>query len=434
MLKFETEKIEYKQEVTNDIYKEVIAFANTDGGTIYVGLDNEGRVVGTEDIDNIYTKLTNGIRDAIKPDVTVFIKYTITDEGVIKIDVNEGSYKPYYLSSKGIKSSGVYIRQGTSSVQASYEKIRQMIKLSDGDNFEEFRSLEQDLTFNNADLAFRNYGVEFPKEKFKALSIVNPLDDMYNNLALLLSDQCLHSIKVATFADCYNLEFRDAKEFKGSIFKQLNDTFDYLSLSNKTKSSIYGLERIESVDYHDYVLREALLNAIIHRDYSFSGSIIININSERIEFISLGGILPGLSEDDIKNGISQPRNKNLADIFYRMRLIESYGTGLRRIFYAYHDLSVKPKLEITPNTFKLIIPNMNSVPCKKEVPYRKYLTVQEESIMNYIVENKKINNEETEQLLNLKSTRVYNILKKMCDEGLIYQVGRGKDKSFYRVK
>lgn len=174
-MNFETENIEFKSQFTNDIYKEVIAFANTNGGIIYVGIDDEGNVIGLTDVDNEYTRITNGIRDAIMPDVTMCIKYTIQDNKVVRITVSEGTNKPYYLKNKGLKSNGVYVRQGTSSVPASHEQIRQMIKENDGDIFEEMRSLEQNLTFDAAANAFKRYGVEFSVEKYNVLGITQKI-------------------------------------------------------------------------------------------------------------------------------------------------------------------------------------------------------------------------------------------------------------------
>ena len=332
-MQYESERIEYKSQMIDDIYKEVIAFANTDGGVIYLGIDDKGNLIGIDNVDETYTRLTNGIRDAIAPDVTMFVRYVLQDNKVIQIEVAEGSYKPYYLKSKGMKPAGVYVRQGTSSVQASPEQIRQMIKESDGDSYEDSRSLEQDLTFHAAETAFERYGVEFSVEKYRALGITQ--NDIYTNLALLLSDQCHHTIKVAVFKDEFCTEFRDSKEFGGSVFKQFEDVVNYLALCNKTVSTIKGLVRTDKQDYPEEAIREALLNALVHRDYGFSGSIIINVNDSKMEFISLGGLLPGLSTEDIRIGVSQPRNKKLAEVFHRLRLIESYGTGIRRIFKQY---------------------------------------------------------------------------------------------------
>lgn len=428
---FETENMEFKSKITDDLYKEVIAFANTDGGIIYVGIDNDGNIVGLDNVDEEYTRITNGIRDAILPDVTMFIKYTLQENRVVRITVSEGTYKPYYLKSKGLRPSGVYIRQGASSVPASPEQIRQMIKESDGDVYESRRSLEQELTFQSAQKAFERYGVAFGEEKYRALAIRDPSDELFTNLALILSDQCTHTTKIAVFADQANTQFRDSKEFGGSIFAQLGDAYSYLMLCNKNLATFKGLERIERPDYPEEALREALLNALIHRDYSFSGSIIINVNDYEIEFISIGGLLPGLSPDDIRAGISQPRNKNLAEVFHRLRLIESYGTGIRKIYRLYSGCAEQPRIEVTPNTFKIVLPNMNmaagqeSLTDVAEAPKK-----QQQEVLDYIEEHGEITEPEIQELLGVKRTRAYMIAKQMCDEGLIAAVGRGKDKKY----
>lgn len=427
---FETENIEFKLQFTDELYKEVIAFANTDGGVIYIGIDNNGNAVGIDNVDENYTRITNGIRDAIMPDVTMFVKYTIQENRVVRITVGEGSYKPYYLKSKGLKPSGVFVRQGTSSVSASPEQIRAMIKESDGDTFESMRSMEQELTFKSAREAFKRYNIEFSKTKYRALGITTQADELYSNLALIISDQCAHTTKVAVFADEENTKFRDSKEFGGSIFEQLDNTYAYLTLCNKTVATFKGLERIEKVDYPEEALREALLNALVHRDYSFSGSIIINVNDKEMEFISIGGLLPGLSPDDIRSGISQPRNKNLADIFHRLHLIESYGTGIRKIYNLYANCSEQPRIEVTSNTFKIILPNMNRMAAKESCTV---VTAQMQKILDYIEENGEITELEIQELLGLKKTRAFILAKQMRDEGLIRVEGRGDSKKYIRV-
>ncbi len=427
---FETENIEFKSKFTDELYKEVIAFANTNGGVIYIGIDNEGNAVGIDNIDENYARITNGIRDAIMPDVTIFVKYTIQENHVVRISVGEGSYKPYYLKAKGLKPSGVFVRQGTSSVPASPEQIRTMIKESDGDNYESMRSMEQELTFKSAKKAFERYGIEFSKAKYRALGITAQAEEMYSDLALIISDQCAHTTKVAVFADDANTAFRDSKEFGGSIFDQLDGTYAYLMLCNKTVATFKGLERIEKVDYPEAALREALLNALVHRDYSFSGSIIINVNDKEMEFISIGGIPFGLSTDDIRSGISQPRNKNLADIFHRLHLIESYGTGIRKIYDLYANCSEQPRIEVTSNTFKIILPNMNRATAQDG---DSVITAQNQKILDYIEENGQITDIEIQSLLGVKKTRAYTLAKQLRDEGMIKAVGRGKTKIYLSV-
>ena len=434
---FENEKVEYKTQMIEDLYKEVVAFANTDGGTIYIGIDDQGNVTGIDDVDGTYTRVTNGIRDAIQPDVTLFVRYTLQENQVIRIEVGEGSYKPYYLKAKGLKSTGVFVRQGASSVPASSEQIRQMIKGTDGDVFENMRAMQQDLTFDAAKAAFTRYHVDFSEDKYIILGIRNLHDDQYTNLAWILSDQCQHTTKVAVFGDEANTWFKDAKEFTGSVFKQLDDTYAYLMLCNRTASRFEGLERLEKADYPQEALREALLNALVHRDYGFSGSIIINVNDSFMEFISIGGLLPGLSAEDIRSGISQPRNRNLAEIFHRLRLIESYGTGIRKIYNLYRDCEVQPRIEVTPNTFKLVLPNMNTMAAKEEMPVKRakapqILTPQMKTVLDYLEEFGEMGEDDLQELLNVKRTRAYVLARQMSEEGLIEIIGRGAAKRYKR--
>ena len=436
-MQYESERIEYKSQMIEDLYREVIAFANSDGGVIYIGIDDQGNLTGIDNVDETYTRITNGIRDAIAPDVTMFVRYILQDNKIIQIEVGEGSYKPYYLKSKGMKPNGVYVRHGASSVQTSPDQIRKMIKESDGDNFEASRCMEQELTFHAAETAFKQYGVEFSVEKYRALGITK--NDVFTNLALLLSDQCHHTIKVAVFKDEFCTEFRDSKEFGGSVFKQFEDVVNYLALCNKTVSTIKGLVRTDKQDYPNEVIREALLNALVHRDYSFSGSIIINVNDSKMEFISLGGLLPGLSTEDIRIGVSQPRNKKLAEVFHRLRLIESYGTGIRRIFKLYENCPVQPSIEATTNAFRIVLPNMNATDTANEdTPATTgkstvAITPQMKTVMDYLAKYDEMTDEDLQELLNIKNTRAYQIARQMHENELIDIIGRGASKK-YKLK
>jgi len=425
----ETENLEFKEIAKDELYKEVIAFANTNGGTILIGVAKTGETTPIADINDTYTRVTNGIRDAIAPDVTIFTKYTLEKNNTIRIEIGEGSYKPYYLKSKGLKPSGVYIRQGASSVPVSTEQIRQMIKNADGDIFEELRSMEQSLTFQSCVKTFSEHKVAFGEEKHPVLGIRN-LQGLYTNLGMLLSDQCAYSVKVAVFSDEENTVFRDRKEFTGSVFTQMEDAFAYLQLCNQNRSVIDGLTRRDYWDYPKDAVREALINALIHRDYSFSGSIIINVNEKSMEFISIGGLLPGLLPEDIRNGISQLRNRNLAEAFYRLNLIESYGTGIRRIFALYGGSPAKPDIIVTPNSFRITLPNMNTR--KGQAPVST-VTQQMRRVLECLASNRDITDAELQQILQIKRTRLYTLINQMQDAGLIKIDGRGKNKKYMTV-
>ena len=311
--------------------------------------------------------------------------------------------------------------------------------LYESDSYEAMRSLNQELSFTTAQSIFQTNNLEFAESKYFALGFRNIKDNQFTNLALLISEQCLHSIKVAVFEDNENTKFQAHREFTGSIFQQLENAFAFLMLCNQNPSNFSGLTRNDNWDYPEAAIREALLNAIIHRDYSYSGSIIINVNKQAIEFISLGGLLPGLSLEDIQLGISQPRNAKLAEIFHRLKFIESYGTGIRRIFALYKDCYVKPKITVTQHAFKITLPNLNynnnhpsiKLVAEKQAPYSYYPNAQQQKILSYVQEHGKISNEELQELLDVKRTRAYLIAKEMLDKNLLAVHGRGIKKYYY---
>jgi len=175
-------------------------------------------------------------------------------------------------------------------------------------------------------------------------------------------------------------------------------------------------------------VREALLNSLIHRDYGFSGSIIINVNDKSMEFISIGGLLPGISTEDIRNGISQLRNKSLAKVFQRLNFIETYGTGIRRIYRLYENCPVPVTIDVTPNSFKITLPNMNTAKENHLSANENFISQQMQLILDYLAKNNDISDEEVQTLLNIKRTRAFNLIKQMSDLGLIKIIGRGKNK------
>ena len=152
---------------------------------------------------------------------------------------------------------------------------------------------------------------------------------------------------------------------------------------------------------------------------------VINIYDKQIEFVSIGGLFPGLTANDIRSGISQPRNKNLAKVFHRLKLIEAYGTGIRRIYRLYENYSVQPLIEVTHNTFKMILPNMNTVDPLK---HKTYLMLQKEKVLDFISKKGQITESEIMELLGVKRRRAYTVAKQMSDESLIVAIGRGANK------
>lgn len=225
----ESETVELKSMVVDDIKKEIIAFANCEGGKLYIGVQDDGTIIGVDDPDGIALQISNMVRDAIKPDLTMFLHYkTLNEDGkqIVAIDIQQGTERPYYVAKKGLRPEGVFVRQGYSAVPATNTAIRRMIKETDGDHFEEMRSLEQNLTFEAAKKEFSKRNVSFGEAQMKTLGIMTH-DGVYTNLGLLLSDQCVHTIKVAAFEGTTQNQFKDRKEFSGSLFQQMDEVVWY---------------------------------------------------------------------------------------------------------------------------------------------------------------------------------------------------------------
>ncbi|WP_312159812.1 RNA-binding domain-containing protein [Oscillibacter sp.] len=418
---YESETVELKEIYTSDLKKEIVAFANTNGGTIYIGVQDSGEIIGVDNADFVMQQISNSLRDSIRPDISIFTNIELLQEEkkfFIKLTVSQGTKKPYYLSDKGLKPTGVYVRSGTTSAPASEDAIRMMIKMADGDSFEENRSLVQELTFHTLNEELQKRGLEFTEVQMKNLGILSP-DDIYTNMGLLVSDQCKHSIKFAIFQGPDKLVFRDRKEFTGSLFAQLTDAYKTIDFYNGTKATFHDLLRTDERDYPEDAVREALLNAIVHRDYSFSGSTFINLYSDRLEIISLGGLVSGLSLEAAMLGASQPRNEKLAALFYRMKLIEAYGTGISKIISCYRGLPVQPKFENVEGAFQVILPNIHAP--KLNAEDEKYLP-----ILRLFERQKEITRSDAQRALGSGTTHAINMLKEMQEKGLVIKVGSGR--------
>lgn len=441
MLFRESETVELKEVVVDDIKKEIIAFANCDGGKLYIGVRDDGTVIGLDNADSVSLQISNMVRDAIKPDITMFLHYeTIVENGknVVVVDIQRGTDRPYYLAKKGMRPEGVYVRQGYSSVPATDTAIRRMIKETDGDRFEAMRCLNQDLTFEATKKEFELRKTDFEPQQMRTLKLIDQ-DGLYSNLALLLSDQCVHTIKVAVFQGTDQTIFKDRREFTGSLMQQMNEVYDFIDFRNQTRATIEKLYRVDVRDYPEVAVREALLNLLVHRDYSFSASAFISIYEDRIEFVSIGGLMPGIDLEDVMVGISVCRNQDLANVFYRLHLIEAYGTGMGKIMKAYESMQVKPVIETTKNAFKIILPNINAkyetenatVKTKSGTPVtvhtEKKLSDEEEKILEYARKHGAIIRNDVIGLLEVSASTAARVIRKMVKTNLLEQKGKARN-------
>lgn len=436
----ESEILEFKREYTDEIRKTVVAFANTAGGQIHIGVGDDGGVVGLANTDEVLLKITNLLRDTIRPDVSLLTRVEtkeVDSKLIVVISVSEGTSKPYYLAIKGVRPEGVFIRRGSSTFPASESLILSMIKARSGDDFEQTASLYQDLSFNGAEAYFKRKGIDFGINQKRSLGLISE-NGVLTQLGHLISDQCVHTIKCAVFEGSQKMVFKDRIEISGSLLDQLEEAFRYIDRFNRTHSEYKGLERIDRKDYPLEAIREALLNALVHRDYAFRASTLISIFDDRIEFVSVGGLLRGISLSDVLLGVSALRNPKLANIFYRLNLIEAYGTGLMKIQNAYRDTRFKATIETSDHAFKVILPNVNqkhefdydlsTLELREEMEGRLYSN--EYRVIRMFNEHQSCTRKDIQASLGLSQAGTINLIRIMLVKGILLKEGNGKNSKY----
>jgi ATP-dependent DNA helicase RecG len=404
---------ELKSRFTEEIKRTAVAFANTNGGKIYIGIDNDGTIVGIDDPDYSARQVGDSIRNSIKPYITRFMRVDITEcsgKSIVVVTIERGVYTPYYLAERGLKPTGVFVRVGTATVTATDEHIRHMIIDADGERYITARSLIQELAFTRTSQEFSDKKLAFELPQQQSLGVISE-NGMFTNLALLLSEQCPHTVKVAVFEGTSKSVFKSRKEFGGSLIQQLYDVIEYVDYFNLVQAKIGKVRRTERRDYPIDAIREAVLNMLVHREYALSASSFINVYDDRMEFLSVGGLVPGISLDAVLSGVSHTRNELLANIFYRLELVEAYGTGIIRIMGDYAECRRKPEIKVTDTSFMLILPNT-----RYEI-INTPLNEQERIVLSLVERDGYATSKSLSEELGLGATQSYNILKRMTDTG-----------------
>ena len=415
----ENENVEFKQSYTENIYKEIVSFLNSNSGTIYIGYDDDGNLVGLDDSKKLEEKISNGITKKISPDCSIFTSIDNCDldgKEYIVINVSKGT-NLYYLKEKGLVN-GIYVRNGSCSIPASDETVKQMIINNSNLSFETSISINQELTFNYIDDAFRDFNVDISDSNIKKnLHLIN-VQNKYTNLALLLSDQNPFTIKVATYESYQKTNFLDRKEFGGSLLEIYDKSLDYLKLNSATYGLIDSSVRKDIEEYPEFVLREIILNSLIHRDFSSITSNIINIyKNEGIEFISYGSLYGNITIEDILAGLSTSRNPYLQAIFMRLKRVEAIGSGLRRVNSFYESRGMNFEIKALPSSFVVKLPKITINNINSELDTK--------TIIDYIDKNGDISRKITEQLIKKEKTSAANILNKLVEDKILMKIGNG---------
>lgn len=343
---------------------EIIAFLNSYlGGTIFVGVEDDGSLSNftKEQIDENESEVINWIRDeAIYPNCSKYIKLTINDDGVLVIDIKPGKEKPFYLKSKGLKPSGVYVRYGRNKSQATQEEISRMLRERDNISYESLISKYQDLTFHALRIKFDEKGLDFNDFKMITSGFIDSKTNQYTNLAFWFSDQYDVATKMAVYQGLDRSVFRTKKQYEGSLVRQIDNALEYYDLCNEVRIIINGNPmRKEIPSYNFIAAREAILNCYCHRDFSRNSNIKIEFFDDRCEIMSPGGFYDGLTLEKALNGEQSFRNEKLVQLLFKLDYIENYASGLSRIFKEYKKEDLEPIITTSSTAFKVTFPNKN---------------------------------------------------------------------------
>ena len=336
----ENHLVEYKRELSETFERSVIAFLNSTGGHIYIGVNDDGSVYGVKDIDHVQRQVADRILNNIKPNAIGLFEVVAEekdDKNIVHVAISGGPEKPYYLKKAGMTPEGCFMRVG-SSVHGMSEKIiletfasRAKISLA------RIPAPRQDLTFSQLKIYYEENKKPLNSQFAKTLELLTP-DGKYNYNAYLLADENGVSIKVARYkgADKYNLI--ENEEFGYcSIIKAVKSVLMRLKVANITHAQITPMERIEKPLVDPVALREAVINAVVHNDYMKEVPPLFEIFSDRMEITNYGGLVEGLSREDFFNCCSMPRNRELMRIFHDLDMVEQLGSGMRRILRSYDE-------------------------------------------------------------------------------------------------
>lgn len=335
----ESNRIEYKQELTDSLEKEVTAFLNyKEGGVIYIGITKTGRTVGVIDSDGDQLKIKDRLKNNIASSCLGLFDVVSEKKdnlNIIKIIVGSGSEKPYFLKKYGMTEKGSFIRIGAASEPMPQKMIDTLFSKRTRNSIGKIKSNHQNLSFEQLKIYYEAVSKKL-NDKFAAnLELLNA-DEQYNYVAYLMSDKNSNSIKLAKYSGLNRVNLIENNEYGyESLIKATKQVLDKLNVENKTLTRITAKERIEIRFWDPIALREAVINAIVHNDYTNEVPPKFEIFDDRIEITSTCSLPDGLSLEEFFQGFSIPRNKEIMRIYKDLDLVEQLGSGIPRILESY---------------------------------------------------------------------------------------------------
>ena len=418
---------EFKIKLTDKFEEEVISFLNTNGGNIYIGVNDKGDIVGINgNIDLLQRTIKDRIKDNIMPstlglyDVIVSEKY---NKKYIKVIIARGNERPYYLKGMGMTPDSCFIRVGSSIQSMSNEMINNEFSKRTRNSLKNIVSPKQDLTFSQLKIYYEEKGFSINNNFLKQLNLYTD-DGKYNYNAYLLADNNSISIRFGKYDGTNSVNLIENEDFGNcSIIKATKNILNKLEIENKTFTKIEYPERKE-IKMYDYIaVREAVVNAIVHNDWSNEYSPKFEIFSDRLVISSNGGIQDNTTKEEFLEGFSLPKNKELMKVFNDLDLVEQMGTWIIRILQSYN----KDSFEFFPNFIRVTFPfNENKFKTNTKEIKNNNLTEIQNSIIGLMLDSPTITQETLARLLDVNIRTIQRNIKTLIDVGLIERIGATK--------
>lgn len=348
----ETKDTEFKERVSDTFLKTVSAFANGSGGIIVFGIGDDGKKVGLANPIQTALDIENKVNDSISPRPSYSISI---DEGAacVTLNVGEGPSKPYLYRSKA------YVRRDSSSIEADSLELRRLVLEGANTTFDALESdCAQPLTFATLELKLTNaLSIDaVTNDTLKTLGLMRPNGSYTNAGAIFADDNSVMGIDIARFGSSIS-HILDRERMDGkSILSQYDAAVSFFE-RYYTYEEVRGMRRWQRERLPEAAFREALANALVHRLWDVNARVKVELYDDRVEVASPGGLMRDLSKEEYLSGdISVLRNPLIANVFFRMGLIENFGTGIRRIREIYADTNVKPAFRINENSIVVVLP------------------------------------------------------------------------------
>ncbi|MDO4982873.1 MAG: ATP-binding protein [Eubacteriales bacterium] len=406
----ESKTLEFKEQVTNTFLKTVCAFANYGTGEIKFGVRDDGTEVGVSQPEKTCLDIENRINDCIVP----VPEYTLNihpKTAVITLRVQEGLHKPYLYKSKA------YRRNDTATVEADRLSLTRLILAGQNLSFEELDAQDSELHFSILEEKMRDR-LQIEKVSLDVLKTLQLYrNGKYNHAGELLADRNkLPGVDMLRFGDTINIILDRVTCSHVSVLEQYDTALSIYRKYYQFEEITGALREIKEL-IPEAAFREAVANALVHRTWDVNAHINIAMFADRIEITSPGGLPDGLSEEDyLSGGISILRNPIIGSIFYRLHMIENFGTGIRRINETYRESEKKPIYQITDNSIKITLPVL-----QEKTDLRK-----DEAEIYTLLKGRTMSSTELAAASGFGKTKVVSILKRLTEQGYTHSVGNGR--------